>query len=76
MLAEFGCDPIKAIARLARDPATPLQLRAMLFRELAQHVAPKCRAIEITDDQEKIPLSVTVRFVDSDGKEHKVLGNV
>jgi hypothetical protein len=51
-------------------------LRAILFRELAQYVAPKCRTVEITDDQEKIPLSVTVRFIGSDGKERKSFGNI
>lgn len=75
-LAELSCDPIKEMARLAQDAATPLSLRAMLFRELAQYVAPKCRAVEINDGEENIPLSVTVRFIGPDGKERKDLGKI
>jgi hypothetical protein len=45
-LEELGCDPITAMATLAIDPATPLELRIKLHRELAQYVAPRRKAAE------------------------------
>jgi hypothetical protein len=45
-LEELGCDPITAMATLAIDPATPLELRIKLHCELAQYVAPRRKAAE------------------------------
>jgi hypothetical protein len=64
------------MAELAQNPATTLQFRVMLFRELAQYVAPKCRAIEITDDQENFQHCVTVHFVGADDRECEGFDNI
>jgi hypothetical protein len=45
-LAALGCDPITAMAALAMDRATPLELRAKLYCELAQYVAPRRKAAD------------------------------
>ena len=45
-LDEFGCDPIEGMAKIALDPQTPIELRARMFSDLAQYVAPKRRAVE------------------------------
>jgi hypothetical protein len=45
-LEELGCDPITAMATLAIDPATPLNLRIKLHCELAQYVVPRRKAAE------------------------------
>ena len=47
-LAALGCDPISGMARLAMDPSTPVEVRARMYSELAQYVAPKRRAVEHT----------------------------
>jgi hypothetical protein len=45
-LEELGCDPITAMATLAIDPTTPLELRIKLHCELAQYVAPRRKAVD------------------------------
>ena len=45
-LEQLGCDPITAMATLAIDPATPLDLRIKLHCELAQYVVPRRKAVE------------------------------
>ena len=47
-LAELGCDPITAMALLALEDTTPLEIRVKLYCELAQYVAPKRKAVEHT----------------------------
>ena len=49
-LRELGCDPIEGMARIAMDEAVPIEVRARMFAELAQYIAPKRRAIEHTGD--------------------------
>ena len=58
-LAALGCDPIEGMARLALDPTNAPELRARMFAELAQYVAPKRKAIEASGpDGEPIEHSV------------------
>jgi hypothetical protein len=45
-LAALRCDPIAGMARIAMDKKTPIEIRARLFSELAQYVAPKRKAME------------------------------
>src|ERR1700726_5250372 len=45
-LEAIGCDPIAGMARIAMDSKTPIDLRAKLYGELAQYIAPKRKAIE------------------------------
>ena len=40
-LRELGCDPIEGMARIAMDEAVPIEVRARMFTELAQYIAPK-----------------------------------
>jgi hypothetical protein len=47
-LEAIGCDPIEGMARIAMDIKTPIDIRAKLFSELAQYIAPKRKAIEHT----------------------------
>ena len=46
-LEELGCDPIEGIAKIALDPQNPIELRARMFSDLAQYVAPKRRAVDL-----------------------------
>jgi hypothetical protein len=45
-LEAIGCDPIEGMARIAMDIKTPIDIRAKLYSELAQYIAPKRKAIE------------------------------
>jgi hypothetical protein len=45
-LEELGCDPIEGMAKIAMDKNTELSFRAQMYKELAQYVAPKRKAIE------------------------------
>lgn len=45
-LDELGCDPIEGLAKIALDPQNPIELRARMFSDLAQYVAPKRRAVD------------------------------
>jgi len=45
-LDQLGCDPIEGMAKIALDPKAPIELRARMFSDLAQYVAPKRRAVE------------------------------
>ena len=47
-LAKLGCDPIEGMAQIAMDQTAELSLRAQMFKELAQYVEPKRKAIEIS----------------------------
>jgi hypothetical protein len=49
-LAALKCDPIAGMARIAMDKKTPLDIRARMFSELAQYVAPKRKALEHSGD--------------------------
>jgi hypothetical protein len=50
----LDCDPIEAMARLAMDESEPSALRFAALKELAQYVAPKRKAIEVTNGQSEI----------------------
>jgi hypothetical protein len=45
-LEALGCDPIEGTARIALDESQPIALRVSMYRELAQCVAPKRKALE------------------------------
>lgn len=47
-LDALGCDPIEGMALLAMDMANPPELRGKMYAELAQYIAPKRKAMEIT----------------------------
>jgi hypothetical protein len=50
-LQELGCDPIEGMALIAMDAANSPELRGRMFAELAQYVAPKRRAMDLSSDQ-------------------------
>jgi hypothetical protein len=49
-LEAIGCDPLEGMAKIAMDINTPIEVRAKLYSELAQYIAPKRKAIEHTGD--------------------------
>lgn len=50
ILATVGCDPIEGMARIAMDETAELGIRAQMYKELAQYVAPKRKAVQITGE--------------------------
>jgi hypothetical protein len=49
-LAGLHCDPIAGMALIAMNEKNPVELRARMFAELAQYVAPKRKALEHSAD--------------------------
>src|SRR5829696_6196646 len=61
-LAELGCNPIEGMAKIAMDEQAELGLRAQMYKELAQYVAPKRKAVEVTgEDGGPVKTEITVR---------------
>ena len=49
-LAALHCDPIAGMALIAMNENNPVELRARMYSELAQYVAPKRKALEHSAD--------------------------
>ena len=65
LLDEMTCDPVGIMAEMAMNPKTPAKLRFLCAKELAQYIAPKRKAIEVTGDPDLIdrPL-IEVRWIE------------
>jgi hypothetical protein len=59
-LHDAGCDPIKELADMAMDPATPRNERIAILKDLAQYTSPKRRAVDVTTSQDS---GVVVKIV-------------
>ena len=46
-LEKLGCDPIEGMAVIAMDPNTDDSLKMQCYKELAQYIAPKRKAIDM-----------------------------
>ncbi len=46
-LEVLGCDPIEGMAKIAMDEGADPSLRAQMYKELAQYIAPKRKAAEM-----------------------------
>lgn len=49
-LEALGCDPIEGMARIAMDDTIEISIPAQMYKELAQYVAPKRKAVEMQVD--------------------------
>ncbi len=58
-LEAMGCDPIEAMARLAMDENESSALRFAALKELAQYVAPKRKAVEVSSAQEPFVIVIS-----------------
>ena len=57
MLDGLNCNPIEGMVMIAEDESVDLSIRARMYTELAQYVAPKRKAIEHSGPDDKpIPL--------------------
>lgn len=65
-LDDMGVDPIKGMADIANQAMAEgdMQLAGQMYRELAQYVAPKRKAVEISgDDGGPIQTSSSFEFI-------------
>lgn len=58
-LEGLGCDPIEGMALIAMDAENPPELRGRMFAELAQYVAAKRRALDVSAT-EAPPISIRI----------------
>ena len=67
-LDDLGVDPIEGMAMISADPTTSPELKFQCFKELAQYIAPKRKAVEqhTTGD---VTIEV-VNFQDLDGDQN------
>ena len=60
-LANLGCDPIEGMVLIAQDASNAPELRARMFAELAQYIAPKRKAVEIdTGDAHHVVFNIGI----------------
>ncbi len=67
-LKELDCDPIEGMAIIAKRAieGDDLALAGQMYKELAQYVAPKRKAVEVTGkDGESLLEGITVQFVNA-----------
>ena len=48
LLDKLGCNPLEGLAEIASDEKNPIEIRTRAYSELAQYIAPKLRAMELT----------------------------
>lgn len=46
-LEDLGVDPIEGMAMISQDPNSSPELKLQCFKELAQYVAPKRKAVDV-----------------------------
>ncbi len=69
MLESIGCNPLEGMARIAKlasaqGDSQDLALAGKMFSELAQYVAPKRKAIEVTGaDGTALKMDLEVTFL-------------
>jgi hypothetical protein len=51
-LEALGCDPIEGMAMIAMDEGADLSLRGQMYKELAQYIAPKRKAVEMQTESQ------------------------
>ncbi|MGH8503840.1 MAG: hypothetical protein ACREVE_15520 [Gammaproteobacteria bacterium] len=54
-LEALGCDPIAGMAHIAMDKTVDLSIRAQMYKELAQYVAPKRKSLDMQADVNMAP---------------------
>ena len=67
-LKELNCDPIEGMAKIAQTAleSDDLALAGQMYKELAQYIAPKRKAIEVTGEGGKpIEGNWTVEFINA-----------
>lgn len=65
-LEDLGVDPIEGMAMIAADPNSTPELKLQCYKELAQYVAPKRKAIDMTTTHAGEMTIEVVNFQDLD----------
>jgi hypothetical protein len=60
-LTQLGCNPIEGMARIAMDCQIPVEIRARMYAELAQYVAPKRKALQMgSENTDRIVFNIGI----------------
>ena len=60
-LEALGCDPIERMASIAMDEKVEMSIRAQMYKELAQYISSKRKAIEVSGE-ETAPIPITISW--------------
>lgn len=61
-LERLGCDPIEGMAKIAMNPDTPVDVKARMYAELAQYIAPKRKAFQVDQtEQRRVIFNIGIR---------------
>lgn len=55
-----GYNPIVAMAEIANDPSVELSIRTAMHKEVAQYIAPKRKAVDVTSQGDKVQFGFTM----------------
>lgn len=69
-LAELDCDPIEGMAMIAADPNNTQELKLAAYKELAQYVAPKRKAVDMNASMDGNFSVQIVQFADVESDEN------
>ena len=59
-LDALGCHLIEGMARIAMDEKVEMSIRAQMYRELAQYIASKRKAMEVSGEEPAtIPITIS-----------------
>ena len=64
LLQGLDCDPICGMAEIAANTEHPIELRARMYAELAHHVYPKRKAVDLYHDGADQPIEFTLKLGD------------
>lgn len=68
-IKKLGCDPFEGMIKIAEEAllSKDLALAGNMYKELAQYIAPKRKAVDISTDNESAAVrEVEVRYVKAD----------
>ena len=59
-IERIGCDPLEAMLEIAIQAKNEgdLQLSLSAYKELAQYVAPKRKAVEVSGSEDQVPIQI------------------
>lgn len=66
LLESLDCSPIEGMARIANDENVDISIRFSAYRELAQYVAPKRKAMELSASFNVLSHEEALAFLEAD----------
>lgn len=66
MLEALGCNPIMGLANIAENESHDISIRLSAYKELAQYVAPKRKAVELSASVEVLSHEDFLTYLETD----------